>query len=452
MTDPNLSLVMIVRDEARNLPRCLSSVRGVADEVVVVDTGSTDDSAAVARGLGARVVERPWDDDFAAARNFAVDQARGRWVLVLDADEALAPGAGEALARYAVPWTSEQELPYYFGRLVHFADAGADPTRARLDYGKVTLFPRHPGFRFVQPVYEHLAFAGPPGSARREQAPDLAVFDYGRADPERRAARSAQNLAIATQALARDPDNDYLRFHLAREEHQRGEYRRALIEVYELLRRNAPEPRFSTELLGVAAYYGALSALQLRLHRDAAQLSMEGLKLSHYNPGLWQTVTGAYLYLRYHGDKVMEQIMDALLCIDRVPALSSLDAPIEPIVQPALFVVGYAHYINRDYEAAWHYFRRGCDWLLHWPMFPTHALLAALAADRLDEALALANRTAACYPQEADRLRRVQEDLRRLRGRPDEAARERVRLLVQQWLEQWPPVPGRPEAAGLPAS
>jgi glycosyltransferase involved in cell wall biosynthesis len=83
---PRLTVCMIVRDEAENLRRALASVAGVADEVVVVDTGSTDDSAAVAGQLGARVGHFRWCDDFAAARNAALAMARGAWVLSLDAD------------------------------------------------------------------------------------------------------------------------------------------------------------------------------------------------------------------------------------------------------------------------------------------------------------------------------------------------------------------------------
>ena len=75
-----LSLVMIVRDEAANLKRCLTSVSDLADEMVVVDTGSTDDTAAIAQAMGARVQNHEWKDDFSEARNASLELARGRWV------------------------------------------------------------------------------------------------------------------------------------------------------------------------------------------------------------------------------------------------------------------------------------------------------------------------------------------------------------------------------------
>jgi glycosyltransferase involved in cell wall biosynthesis len=78
---------MIVRDEEANLPRVIGSIRGLADEIVVVDTGSTDRTVEVAASLGARVDRFAWRDDFAAARNRSLALARGAWVLVLDGDD-----------------------------------------------------------------------------------------------------------------------------------------------------------------------------------------------------------------------------------------------------------------------------------------------------------------------------------------------------------------------------
>jgi tetratricopeptide (TPR) repeat protein len=78
---------MIVRDEERFLEGCLHSLIGCVDDLVVVDTGSTDRSRAIAQDAGARVLDYPWADDFAAARNAAIDAARGDWILYIDADE-----------------------------------------------------------------------------------------------------------------------------------------------------------------------------------------------------------------------------------------------------------------------------------------------------------------------------------------------------------------------------
>ncbi len=88
---------MIVKDEAETLPRCLESVADVVDEIVMVDTGSTDGTCEVAANHHARVYPLPWPNDFAAARNVSLSYATGDWVLVLDADEVLAPSVGSLL-------------------------------------------------------------------------------------------------------------------------------------------------------------------------------------------------------------------------------------------------------------------------------------------------------------------------------------------------------------------
>jgi glycosyltransferase involved in cell wall biosynthesis len=84
-----LSASLIVRDESRVLGDCLASIRDVVDEIVVVDTGSVDDSVEIARRHGARVIRHEWRDDFADARNVGLDAARGEWILYIDADERL---------------------------------------------------------------------------------------------------------------------------------------------------------------------------------------------------------------------------------------------------------------------------------------------------------------------------------------------------------------------------
>ena len=89
MSRPALSVAMIVKDEAANLPGCLASITPYADEVVVYDTGSTDETRDIARAAGCTVVEGYWDADFARARNAAAEHCSGDWLIQMDADERL---------------------------------------------------------------------------------------------------------------------------------------------------------------------------------------------------------------------------------------------------------------------------------------------------------------------------------------------------------------------------
>lgn len=92
-----LSLCLLVRNESANVGKAIESFEGYVDEVVVVDTGSDDDTREVALSHGARVLEFPWRDDFAAVRNFLFSHARCDWIFHIDADETLLPGSGEEI-------------------------------------------------------------------------------------------------------------------------------------------------------------------------------------------------------------------------------------------------------------------------------------------------------------------------------------------------------------------
>lgn len=97
-----LSATLITRNEEANLRCCLTSLAGIVDEVVVVDTGSTDETVAIAQEFGAIVGSFVWSDDFSAARNHAISLASGDWVLVIDADEELTPESGAAIRQAIV--------------------------------------------------------------------------------------------------------------------------------------------------------------------------------------------------------------------------------------------------------------------------------------------------------------------------------------------------------------
>lgn len=138
-----LSLSMIVRNEEARLATCLASVKGFADEMVVVDTGSIDGTVAIAEQAGARVEQMEWPGDFAPARNHALKFLTGDWVLVLDADEQLRPEVIPSLkALMAQPDVLVINLLRY--------EIGA----AMAPYSSVSrLFRRHPSIQWSRPYH-----------------------------------------------------------------------------------------------------------------------------------------------------------------------------------------------------------------------------------------------------------------------------------------------------------
>jgi len=97
---PTISAALIVRNEERYLEGCLASLAGNVDEIVVVDTGSTDNSTRIADNFSVKLLHRPWTGDFSAARNCALDAASGDWILYIDADERLRLPTGVLLTSY----------------------------------------------------------------------------------------------------------------------------------------------------------------------------------------------------------------------------------------------------------------------------------------------------------------------------------------------------------------
>ena len=135
-----LSILILARNESTNLPGCLASIRG-ADEIVVVDDLSQDDTVALARAAGARVVERQMDS-FSGQREFAQAQAKGDWVFHLDADERFSPGLMEVIRRHMelAPGTAGRVVRhnFAFGRRHRFGPLKPDRVTRLFPRGSVT--------------------------------------------------------------------------------------------------------------------------------------------------------------------------------------------------------------------------------------------------------------------------------------------------------------------------
>lgn len=208
-----LSACLIARDEERFLPGCLESLRPVADEVVAVDTGSRDRTVEIARMAGARVFHEPWADDFSAARNAALARARGKWILVLDADERLAWSGGADAFR--APLRAGGRLAF----LMTLKNEGAGDAE-RGTSAVLRLFRNLPGIRYEGIIHERVepslaALCG--GSLEGKVGRHPAAIRHLGYRPEVREARDkdGRDLRLLRRQIARTPEDPFYWYKFA---------------------------------------------------------------------------------------------------------------------------------------------------------------------------------------------------------------------------------------------
>lgn len=208
-----IALVMIARNEARCIARCLASVRAHVDEMIVLDTGSTDATREIAAAAGARVLSAAWPDDFSVARNLALSHTRAPWRLVLDADEWIASGA-EYLA------TLREREPRFIGVLSVTSEI--DGAAGEVQHAP-SWIPR------VLPAgvqYEGRIHEQPAGPWPRERLPLVLGHDGYLAAAQQ--AKAGRNERLLRLALAEHPDDAYLHYQLAKDLEVRSQFAQAL--------------------------------------------------------------------------------------------------------------------------------------------------------------------------------------------------------------------------------
>ena len=214
-----LSLCMIAKNEAAFLGECLESFREAVDEIVVVDTGSTDATVAIAERAGAKVFHFTWCDDFAAARNESLSHATGDWVLWMDADERLAPGGARVLREAIAAGDFDfAYLPMHDARTLQSAPEDVLSGRARSGepYMLPRLLRRLPDLCFEGVVHENVNWWI--AIHRRVRVLDTAAVHFGYV-PELRKNRDKdrRNLKLLETRVQLEPDNATVHGFLAQE-------------------------------------------------------------------------------------------------------------------------------------------------------------------------------------------------------------------------------------------
>jgi tetratricopeptide (TPR) repeat protein len=280
---PTLGLSMIVKNGGEDLRRCLQSVRGVVSEVVVVDTGSTDNSREIAQEFGAVWLPIPWEDDFSKVRNAALDRATTDWIVALDADEELDGEAKQRIPRllkkhnvhgYAVP--IRNYLPVRHGSI--------NGNRARANDGRcpnakeapafaehlvVRLFRRHPQIRYKGCVHEAIA---PQilAAGLKLAAANFCIHHLGFLATVQHEGKAEFYLRLLRKKVEQEPGNPMAWLELAR-------------QLHEPFRRNEEASACLDRALALAPGMAAASLLAglVNLDLDRDQEALDALATAH---------------------------------------------------------------------------------------------------------------------------------------------------------------------------
>jgi len=216
-----LSACMMVRNEEEQLARCLSSIRDVVDEIVVVDTGSTDRTMEIGRSFGARVYEHPWRDDFSVHRNQSLSYAAGKWCLIIDADEELTHPGRKRLAG----WLRRVESRY---STIAVRVTDIQRNRPVNQFNSLRIFQR--GTITYRGIVHNMADCASPAAL----CPHLGIRHYGYdLSPERMKAKKERTWNLLQERLRRDPEDWQAYFYLCQIHDDAGRHEEA-VTCYEI--------------------------------------------------------------------------------------------------------------------------------------------------------------------------------------------------------------------------
>ena len=268
-TRPKLSLCMIVRDNSRTIAPCLASIRPWVEEMIVVDTGSRDDTARIAQRLGANVSSFSWCDDFSAARNVSLERATGEWLFWMDSDDTISPDCGARLKALAHGNHPESTLGYVLQ--VHCPGPVEDDRQDVTIVDHVKLIRNLPELRFEGRIHEQII-----PSIRRLGGEigwtDIYVVHSGSdPSPAGRQAKHERDLRILNLDLMDRPDHPFVLFNLGMTFSDMEQHEEAVIWLRRSLAVSRPEESHVRKVY--ALLLGSLT--QLKRFDEAQAVSHE---------------------------------------------------------------------------------------------------------------------------------------------------------------------------------
>ncbi len=283
-----ISLCMIVKNEEAFLPQCLESIKDVVDEIIIVDTGSTDNTREIALQMGAKVFEFPWTNDFSAARNESIRRATGHYILWLDADDRIDPEEIEKLRQIKSQLHPYRTRAYYFIVQSHALQEGVT------SFYQMRLFPKKPGVLFEGRVHEQVVF-----SLQRLRIPleylPMRIRHTGYNDPTTIKRKFERNWAILEADIEKNPNDLFSRYYGARTLAGQGRYQEAIEHIQKITENPTIQKREKAFFLQSAILLGQFY-LKLNLFSEA-KLLFQKLVVEHPDDPMVQYELGESYFL-----------------------------------------------------------------------------------------------------------------------------------------------------------
>lgn len=242
----SLSLCMIVKNEEAFLEGCLRSAGKVVDEIIIVDTGSTDNTKEICARYNAKIYDFAWNDSFSAARNFGVAKASGEWILWLDADEELML---EEPVEFERALASSEKESWLITLINYYGELPPDANRAYL-FSSYRLFRNHRGFKFTGNIHEQLDVRQMPEVAAMEIMPHAKIFHYGYMDTVVQDRKKCErNLSLLRKEQGLPGYSPWIDYHIASEYYRAKQYEEAFRQLNVSIARFLQNKRLPPSLL-----------------------------------------------------------------------------------------------------------------------------------------------------------------------------------------------------------
>jgi glycosyltransferase involved in cell wall biosynthesis len=224
MQTPSISLCMIVKNEANFIEACLQSVKDFVDEMIVVDTGSTDQTVQICENLNAAVYHYQWNHHFADARNFGLSKAKGDWILWLDADETF-DSSQQQLVKDTLSRTEASMI--FLPVISYYGDDLPIQTDQAYIYYQPRLFKNHAGIQFYNRIHETPLFPKGASNDQKEYL-DVPVHHYGYIkEVTNREEKSKRNFQLLEEERKVPNHSPWIEYHLASEYYRTLDYQTA---------------------------------------------------------------------------------------------------------------------------------------------------------------------------------------------------------------------------------